>query len=67
MRWKMAAPNKSKAKAGEAAVLKPHEKHEQAIIKRAGRKHDDDGHGGAWKVRSPTFAWPCCRCSSCCG
>ena len=51
----MAAPNKSKAKAGEAAVLKPHEKHEQAIIKRAGRKHDDDGHGGAWKVAFADF------------
>ncbi len=51
----MAARNKSKAKAGEAAVLKPHEKHEQAIIKRAGRKHDDDGHGGAWKVAFADF------------
>ncbi|MCC7712807.1 OmpA family protein [Janthinobacterium lividum] len=55
MRWKMAAQNKSRAKAGEAAVLKPHEKHEQAIIKRAGRKHDDDGHGGAWKVAFADF------------
>ena len=51
----MVAPNKSRAKAGEAAVLKPHEKHEQAIIKRAGRKHDDDGHGGAWKVAFADF------------
>ena len=36
-------------------MLKPHEKHEQAIIKRAGRKHDDDGHGGAWKVAFADF------------
>src|SRR5450830_96286 len=55
MRSKVAAPNKSRAKAGEAAVLKPHEKHEQAIIKRAGRKHDDDAHGGAWKVAFADF------------
>ncbi|OBV40915.1 chemotaxis protein MotB [Janthinobacterium psychrotolerans] len=36
-------------------MLKPHEKHDQAIIKRAGRKHDDDGHGGAWKVAFADF------------
>ena len=36
-------------------MLKPHEKHEQAIIKRAGKKHDDDGHGGAWKVAFADF------------
>lgn len=38
-------------------MLKPLEKqHEQAVIKRRGRKHDDDGHGsGAWKVAFADF------------
>ncbi len=36
-------------------MLKPHDKHEQAIIKRAGRKHDHDDHGGAWKVAFADF------------
>jgi len=36
-------------------VLKPHEKHEQAIIKRKGAKHHDEGHGGAWKVAFADF------------
>ncbi|MET3131983.1 chemotaxis protein MotB [Oxalobacteraceae bacterium GrIS 1.11] len=41
--------------APETVVLKPHDKHEQAIIKRAGRKHEDDSHGGAWKVAFADF------------
>ena len=36
-------------------MLKPHDKHEQAIIKRAGRKHAHDDHGGAWKVAFADF------------
>jgi chemotaxis protein MotB len=36
-------------------VLKPHEKHEQAIVKRAARKYDDDAAGGAWKVAFADF------------
>jgi chemotaxis protein MotB len=38
-------------------VLKPHDKggHEQAIIKRKGAKHHDEGHGGAWKVAFADF------------
>ncbi|WP_317204952.1 flagellar motor protein MotB [Janthinobacterium sp.] len=36
-------------------MLKPHDKHEQAIIKRAGRKHDEEAHGGAWKVAFADF------------
>ncbi len=36
-------------------MIKPHDKHEQAIIKRAGRKHAHDDHGGAWKVAFADF------------
>jgi chemotaxis protein MotB len=36
-------------------VLKQHDKHEQAVIKRAGRKHAEDDHGGAWKVAFADF------------
>ena len=36
-------------------MLKPHDKHEQAIIKRSGRKHEEDEHGGAWKVAFADF------------
>ncbi|MES2741518.1 MAG: flagellar motor protein MotB [Pseudomonadota bacterium] len=36
-------------------MLKPHDKHEQAVIKRAGRKHDEEAHGGAWKVAFADF------------
>ncbi|HTD04159.1 flagellar motor protein MotB [Undibacterium sp.] len=32
-----------------------HDKHSEAVIKRASRKHDDDGHGGAWKVAFADF------------
>lgn len=32
-----------------------HDKHGEAVIKRAARKHDDDGHGGAWKVAFADF------------
>lgn len=36
-------------------MLKPHDKHEQAIVKRGGRKHDEEAHGGAWKVAFADF------------
>jgi chemotaxis protein MotB len=37
-------------------VLKPQDKkHEEAVIKRGGRRHDDEGHGGAWKVAFADF------------
>jgi chemotaxis protein MotB len=37
-------------------VLKPQDKkHDEAVIKRSGRRHDDDGHGGAWKVAFADF------------
>lgn len=36
-------------------MLKPHEKHEQTIIKRSGGKAHDDEHGGAWKVAFADF------------
>ncbi|MFM9433923.1 chemotaxis protein MotB [Janthinobacterium sp. CG_23.3] len=36
-------------------MLKPHDKHEQAVIKRAGRKHAHEEHGGAWKVAFADF------------
>ncbi|RJF96698.1 histidine kinase [Noviherbaspirillum cavernae] len=35
--------------------LDKHDKHQEAVIKRAARKHDDDGHGGAWKVAFADF------------
>lgn len=31
------------------------EKHHDAIVKRVSRKHDDEGHGGAWKVAFADF------------
>jgi chemotaxis protein MotB len=31
------------------------EKAQEAIIRRGGRKHDDEGHGGAWKVAFADF------------
>jgi chemotaxis protein MotB len=37
-------------------VQKPHDKKsEEAVIKRGGRRHDDEGHGGAWKVAFADF------------
>jgi chemotaxis protein MotB len=39
----------------EVAVLKPHEKHEETIVKRGGGKHAHDEHGGAWKVAFADF------------
>jgi chemotaxis protein MotB len=39
----------------EVAVQKPHEKHEQTIVKRGGGKHAHDDHGGAWKVAFADF------------
>jgi chemotaxis protein MotB len=36
-------------------VLKPHDKHDAAVIKRAGRKHAEEDHGGAWKVAFADF------------
>lgn len=37
-------------------MQKPHDKHhDQAVIKRAGRKHAHDEHGGAWKVAFADF------------
>jgi len=36
-------------------VQKPHEKHEQTIVKRGGGKHAHDDHGGAWKVAFADF------------
>lgn len=43
--------------AGEMRVQKPHDKKhgEHAVIKRAGRKHAEDDHGGAWKVAFADF------------
>lgn len=29
--------------------------HEEAVVKRVSRKHDDEGHGGAWKVAFADF------------
>ncbi len=31
------------------------DKHAEAIVKRVSRRHDDDGHGGAWKVAFADF------------
>ena len=31
------------------------DKHEATVIKRVSRAHDDDGHGGAWKVAFADF------------
>jgi len=31
------------------------DKHQQAVVKRVSRKHDDEGHGGAWKVAFADF------------
>jgi chemotaxis protein MotB len=39
----------------EVAVQKPHDKHEQTIVKRGGGKHAHDDHGGAWKVAFADF------------
>lgn len=36
-------------------MLKPHDKHDNAVIKRGGRKHDEEAHGGAWKVAFADF------------
>jgi chemotaxis protein MotB len=36
-------------------VLKAHEKEEHAIVKRAGRRAQEDDHGGAWKVAFADF------------
>ncbi|CAN7284844.1 OmpA family protein [Pseudoduganella sp. LjRoot289] len=36
-------------------MLKPHEKHEETIVKRGGGKHAHDDHGGAWKVAFADF------------
>jgi chemotaxis protein MotB len=37
------------------AVLKPHDKHEQTIVKRGGSRQNHDDHGGAWKVAFADF------------
>jgi chemotaxis protein MotB len=44
----------------EVAVLKPHEKHEETIVKRGGGKHAHDEHGGAWKVAFADFCLALC-------
>src|SRR5690606_15283547 len=31
------------------------DKHTEAIVKRVSRRHDDEGHGGAWKVAFADF------------
>lgn len=36
-------------------MQKPHDKHEQTIVKRGGGKHAHDDHGGAWKVAFADF------------
>lgn len=36
-------------------MQKPHDKHDSTVIKRAGRKHDEEAHGGAWKVAFADF------------
>ena len=36
-------------------MLKPLEKHDQAVIKRSSRKHKEEGHGSAWKVAFADF------------
>jgi chemotaxis protein MotB len=55
MQWK-AATSRKRRRAGEVAVLKPHDKHhEQTIVKRGGGKHKHDDHGGAWKVAFADF------------
>ena len=38
-------------------MQKPHDKKhgEDAVIKRSGRKHAEDDHGGAWKVAFADF------------
>lgn len=39
-----------------AAVLnKKGDKHDESVVKRVSRKHDDEGHGGAWKVAFADF------------
>jgi chemotaxis protein MotB len=53
MPWKAATLSLSRAV--EVAVLKPHDKHEQTIVKRGGGKHAHDEHGGAWKVAFADF------------
>ncbi|WP_375213041.1 flagellar motor protein MotB [Aquabacterium sp.] len=35
--------------------LKSDKSHGEAVIKRVSRKHDDEGHGGAWKVAFADF------------
>lgn len=36
-------------------MLKREDKHEEAVVKRVSRKHDEEGHGGAWKVAFADF------------
>ncbi|MDB5934456.1 MAG: histidine kinase [Massilia sp.] len=36
-------------------MQKQHDKHDGAVIKRAGRKHEEESHGGAWKVAFADF------------
>ncbi len=36
-------------------MQKLHDKHDSTVIKRAGRKHDEEAHGGAWKVAFADF------------
>jgi chemotaxis protein MotB len=31
------------------------DKHDESVVKRVSRKHDDEGHGGAWKVAFADF------------
>jgi chemotaxis protein MotB len=36
-------------------VLKSAEKHDEAVVKRVSRRHDEHGHSGAWKVAFADF------------
>ena len=36
-------------------MQKLHDKHEAAVVKRASRKHEEETHGGAWKVAFADF------------
>ena len=34
----------------------PHEKKHETVVRRSSRKHDDESHGGAWKVAFADFS-----------
>ena len=38
------------------AKPKSHDKKTETVVKRSSRRHDDDAHGGAWKVAFADFS-----------